>query len=142
MYGLANGTARGAVPAARLAAYKVCWEDSGCSDIDILAAFDDAIADGVDVISISIGGMDNGYLKDAISIGSFHAMSKGIITVASAGNDGPDPGMVENVSPWILTVAASSIDRQFRTKLALGNGMQITVYLWLFTQNFLHNLFF
>nr|CAB3455947.1 unnamed protein product [Digitaria exilis] len=51
--GLAVGTARGAVPGARLAIYKVCWEE--CADADILAAFDDAIADGVDVISISLG---------------------------------------------------------------------------------------
>jgi subtilisin family serine protease len=40
-YGL--GTARGGVPSARIAVYKICWF-GGCSDADILAAFDDAIA--------------------------------------------------------------------------------------------------
>ncbi|KAL1544724.1 cucumisin-like [Salvia divinorum] len=52
LYGLAAGTARGGVPSARIAVYKICWH-GGCSDADILAAFDDAIADGVDIISIS-----------------------------------------------------------------------------------------
>lgn len=53
--GLAAGTARGAVPGARLAIYKVCWEHAGCDEADILATFDGAIADGVDVISFSMG---------------------------------------------------------------------------------------
>ncbi|KAH9604066.1 hypothetical protein KSS87_010407, partial [Heliosperma pusillum] len=123
--GLAAGTARGAVPAARIAAYKVCWVSSGCSDMDILAAFDHAIADGVDVISYSIGGPSPSYVSDSISIGSFHAMRKGIVTVGSAGNDGPAGGSVTNHAPWILTVAASGIDRGFRSKVMLGNGKSL-----------------
>ncbi|CAL9167500.1 unnamed protein product [Musa hybrid cultivar] len=31
--------------------YKTCW-DSGCYDADLLAAFDDAIRDGVDILSV------------------------------------------------------------------------------------------
>lgn len=57
LFGLAKGTARGAVPSARVAMYKVCWASSGCSDMDLLAGFDAAIHDGVDIISISIGGL-------------------------------------------------------------------------------------
>ncbi|XP_043718394.1 subtilisin-like protease SBT4.14 [Telopea speciosissima] len=122
LYGLAKGTSRGAVPSARIAVYKVCWESTGCADMDLLAAFDKAISDGVDVISISIGGGTIGYLNDSIAIGSFHAMKKGIITAASAGNSGPEPGTVENHAPWILTVGASGTNRQFRSKFMLGNG--------------------
>ncbi|WCJ19698.1 Subtilisin-like protease [Euphorbia peplus] len=55
LLGLASGTARGGVPSARISVYKVCWHN-GCSEADILAAFDDAIADGVDIISLSVGG--------------------------------------------------------------------------------------
>ncbi|WCJ19690.1 Subtilisin-like protease SBT4.3 [Euphorbia peplus] len=122
MAGLASGTARGGVPSARIAVYKICWFD-GCSDADILAAFDDAIADGVDIISISVGGyyaVD--YFNDTIAIGAFHAMKHGIFTSVSAGNSGPNPGTVTNLAPWFLSVAASSIDRKFFSKVLLGNG--------------------
>ncbi|KAL2892326.1 Subtilisin-like protease SBT4.14 [Bienertia sinuspersici] len=124
--GLAAGTARGAVPSARIAAYKVCWASSGCSDIDILAAFDHAIADGVDLISISIGGPSPDYVSDSISIGSFHALKKGILTVGSAGNDGPSFGSVANHAPWMISVAASGIDRGFRSRVSLHDGQNVS----------------
>lgn len=126
---VAQGTARGAVPAARLAIYKVCWED-GCRTSDILAAFDDAIADGVDIISISAGGYEAvHYMQDSIAIGAFHAMMKGILTSASAGNYGPSPKTIANVAPWLMSVAASTTDRKLVTKLVLGNNETIEVIL-------------
>ncbi|KAF9609267.1 hypothetical protein IFM89_014461 [Coptis chinensis] len=77
-YGLAKGTARGGVPSARIAMYKVCTE-FGCSSMDILAGFDDAIDDGVDLISISLGGgAGPDYFSDPIAIGTFHATQKDI----------------------------------------------------------------
>lgn len=127
LYGIASGTARGAVPSARVATYKVCWEKSGCADMDILAGFEAAIHDGVDIISISIGGPIADYSSDSISVGSFHAVRKGILTVASAGNDGPSSGSVTNHEPWILTVAASGIDRTFKSQIDLGNGKSFSV---------------
>ncbi|XP_066392085.1 subtilisin-like protease SBT4.3 [Miscanthus floridulus] len=120
-YGLAAGTARGAVPGARLAIYKVC-----CREADILAGFDDAIADGVDVISISIGSsVPFEYFSDVIAIGAFHAMRRGVLTSAAAGNSGLVGLTVCNVAPWMLSVAASSIDRQFIDRIVLGNGNTI-----------------
>ncbi|CAI9259710.1 unnamed protein product [Lactuca saligna] len=126
LFGLAKGTARGAVPSARVAMYKVCWASSGCSDMDLLAGFDAAIHDGVDIISISIGGLTGAYTNDTISVASFHAMNHGILTIASAGNDGPSLGSVANHAPWLLTVAASGIDRRFQSKVVLGNGKTLT----------------
>ncbi|KAL9332566.1 hypothetical protein ACSQ67_002176 [Phaseolus vulgaris] len=124
MLGLAQGTARGGAIKARIAVYKVCWLDEGCSDADILAAFDDAIADGVDIISVSIGGFSaENYFKDVISIGAFHAVRKGVLTVTSAGNSGPRYSSLSNLSPWSITVAASTIDRKFVTKVELGNNI-------------------
>lgn len=121
LMGLAAGTARGAVPSARLAIYKVCWS-TFCEDADILAAFDDAIADGVNIVSLSVGGGPPlHYFNNSIAIGSFHAMRHGILTSTSAGNDGPALGTISNYSPWQLSVAASTIDRKFFTKLKLGN---------------------
>ncbi|XP_057486100.1 cucumisin-like isoform X2 [Actinidia eriantha] len=122
LYGFGKGTARGGVPGARIAVYKICWSD-GCHDADILAAFDDAIADGVDIVSLSVGRRSaRNYFNDSIAIGSYHAMKSGILTSASGGNDGPYSASISNVAPWFLSVAASTIDRKFVTKVQLGNN--------------------
>ncbi|CAA0830716.1 Subtilisin-like protease SBT4.14 [Striga hermonthica] len=126
LFGIGEGTARGAVPSARVAMYKVCWASGDCADMDLLAAFDDAIHDGVDVISLSIGGRTGPYTEDVICVGAFRASSKGILTVASAGNSGPEQGSVTNHAPWMLTVAANGIDRQFRSRVVLGNGTTLS----------------
>ena len=87
LFGIANGTARGGAPSARLAIYKVCWFGF-CSDADILSAMDDAIHDGVDILSLSLGPdlPHPIYFDDAISIGAFHAFQKGVLVSAGAGN--------------------------------------------------------
>ncbi|KDP25527.1 hypothetical protein JCGZ_20683 [Jatropha curcas] len=135
-FGLAEGVARGGVPHARIAVYKVCWS-FGCSSADILAAFDDAIADGVDILSVSLGApWAFPYVEDPIAIGSFHAMRYGILTSNSAGNSGPHPYSVSNSAPWTLTVAASTIDRKFIAQVVLGNGQ---VFNGLSVNNFVLN---
>ncbi|KAG5059666.1 hypothetical protein JHK87_000695 [Glycine soja] len=127
MLGLGRGTPRGAATKACIVVYKVCWFD-GCSDADILAAFDDAIADGVDIITVSLGGFsDENYFRDVIAIGAFHAMRNGVLTVTSAGNNGPRPSSLSNFLPWSITVAASTIDRKFVAKVELGNRITYEV---------------
>lgn len=129
LFGIGEGVARGGVPNARIAVYKVCWA-SGCNDVDILAAFDDAIADGVDILSVSLGStIPTPYHEDSISIGSFHAMKKGILTSCAAGNSGPYRRQVSNYYPWALTVAASTIDRKLVTEVVLGDGQTFLVSL-------------
>uniref|UniRef100_A0A0D9X8I6 Peptidase S8/S53 domain-containing protein n=1 Tax=Leersia perrieri TaxID=77586 RepID=A0A0D9X8I6_9ORYZ len=119
--GYARGVAAGMAPKARLAAYKVCWV-GGCFDSDILAAFDAAVADGVDVVSLSVGGVVVPYYLDAIAIGAFGATEAGIVVSASAGNGGPGGLTVTNVAPWMATVGAGSMDRAFPANVRLGNG--------------------
>ncbi|CAN8253326.1 unnamed protein product [Cochlearia groenlandica] len=124
VFGLGNGTASGGSPKARVAAYKVCWppvNGAECFDADMMAAFDAAIDDGVDVISASVGGDAGDYMSDGIAIGSFHAVKNGVTVVCSAGNSGPKYGTVSNVAPWILTVGASSMDREFQAYVELDN---------------------
>ncbi len=56
------GKISGIAPRARIAAYKVCWETptgGSCQTSDSVAAIDQAVADGVDVINYSISGIDN-----------------------------------------------------------------------------------
>ncbi|CAI0418892.1 unnamed protein product [Linum tenue] len=122
--GYARGLAAGMAPKARLAVYKVCWT-AGCYDSDILAAFDAAVADGVDVISLSVGGVVVPYYLDAIAIGAFGAMDRGIFVSASAGNGGPGALTVTNVAPWVTTVGAGTLDRDFPADVKLGNGKVI-----------------
>ncbi|KAK9748542.1 hypothetical protein RND81_02G065400 [Saponaria officinalis] len=122
-YGLAPGTAKGGSSSARIAMYRVC-SSIGCPGSAILAAFDDAIADGVDILSLSLGasgGFAPDLSQDPIAIGAFHAVQRGITVVCSAGNDGPSQQSVVNVAPWIITVAATTIDRDLESSVVLGN---------------------
>nr|GEW49095.1 subtilisin-like protease SBT4.3 [Tanacetum cinerariifolium] len=93
-FDLAQGTARGGVPSARIAAYKVC-EDSYTQ---------------------------HEPTSDVVALGALHAIKRGILTVSCAGNSGPKRFSVSNDAPWLLTVAASHIDRRFSDKVLLGDG--------------------
>ncbi|WMV15801.1 hypothetical protein MTR67_009186 [Solanum verrucosum] len=104
--GNANGTAVGIAPRAHVAIY------------------DAAIEDGVDVISISIGAMAVPPYEEIMAIGAYRAIEKGIFVSCSAGNSGPSSATVENGSPWILTVGASSTDRKISAVAVLGNGAE------------------
>ncbi|KAK3204373.1 hypothetical protein Dsin_018419 [Dipteronia sinensis] len=100
-YGLAKGTTRGG----ELQHTKFAISKSSA----ILSGFDDAIADGVDLLTISIGGNKAYEFKeDPTAIGPFHAIAKGILTVNFAGNNGPKLSSVSSVAPWMFSVAAST----------------------------------
>ncbi|KAL3644716.1 hypothetical protein CASFOL_009896 [Castilleja foliolosa] len=131
-YGLANGIARGGSPNLRIAVYCVCG-DKICPSSSILKAFDDAISDGVDMLSISLGGHHPHLLTDPFAIGGFHAVEKGIVVVCSAGNYGPSPATLVNDAPWLITVGATTIDRDFEVDVVLGTsevikGTSITLF--------------
>lgn len=105
--GLGLGTVRGGAPRARLAMYKVCWNLYGgvCADADVFKGIDEAIHDGVDVLSLSISSdiplFSHVDQHDGISIASFHAVVRGIPVVSAAGNRGPSAETVSNTAPWI-----------------------------------------
>ncbi|KAL2651916.1 hypothetical protein R1flu_020044 [Riccia fluitans] len=134
VFGLAQGTATGAAPGARIAMYKVLWGEENSQfayDADILAAFDQAILDGVDILSVSLGDsifvsvME--FYNSSLAIGSYHAVEHKILVSISAMNDGPGTFTVasSNAAPWQLTVAASTTDRDFVAELQLGDGTVI-----------------
>uniref|UniRef100_A0A2N9F3Z7 Inhibitor I9 domain-containing protein n=1 Tax=Fagus sylvatica TaxID=28930 RepID=A0A2N9F3Z7_FAGSY len=100
--GLGSGSVRGGAPHAHLAIYKVCWDVlGGLSSIPRFSDVDE---------------------RDDIATGSFHAVARGITVVCAAANYGPSAYTVQNSAPWILTVAASTMDRAFLSPITLGNN--------------------
>ncbi|WP_166408834.1 S8 family serine peptidase [Labedella phragmitis] len=119
----------GVAPAAKLAVYKACWEgpdpaattDDGCATADLLAAIDAAVADNVDVINYSIGGGAAETTNSLTDQAFMRAAEVGIFVAAAAGNAGPNASTLDNASPWITTVAASTIPAPEGT-VRLGDG--------------------
>lgn len=131
-FGYAKGTARGVAPRAHVAMYKVLWSEDTIfsTSSDVLARMDQAIADCVDIISLSIGLQRLPYYDDVIAIASLSAIEKGIVVVCSAGNDGNSNSM-NNGAPWITTVGAATLDRSLTASMTLDNNLTVegTSYL-------------
>lgn len=111
------GTISGVAPASKVAAYKACYvgpdttvtTDDICALSDLVAAIDQAVADGVDVINYSIGGGAASTVMAPEDLAFLNAAAAGVFVATSAGNDGPDPVTADHASPWYTTVAASTI---------------------------------
>ncbi len=120
------GRASGMAPAASLAVYKACWtapdpDDDGCATADTVAAVDRAVADGVDVLSVSVAGSSDP--ADTLSRAFLGAASAGVFVATAAGNDGPQAGSVGNTAPWVTTVGAST-HRAYQGSVRLGDGTE------------------
>ena len=119
------GSISGIAPRARISTYKVCWGrdgEGGCFPSDSVAAIDQAVADGVDVINFSISGTSTNF-RDPVEIAFLFAADAGVFVAASAGNSGPASSTVAHPSPWITTVAAGTHNRDGQGSATLGNGV-------------------
>lgn len=110
----------GVAPRANIIAYQVCYPGDGsfgdgyggCPGDVLVAAIEDAIVDGVDVINFSIGGLESLPWYDAVEMAFLSARESGISVAASAGNFGRyGPSLIDHVSPWLTSVAASTHGR-------------------------------
>lgn len=90
---------------------------------DVLAGMDQAIEDGVDIMSLSLGFFETPFFENPIAIGAFAAIRKGIFVACSAGNGGPHGYTMLNGAPWITTVGAGTVDRQFAAHITLRDGV-------------------
>jgi subtilisin family serine protease len=121
-----DGLGAGMAPAAKVAAYKVCWTgkpgfNDGCFGSDSVAAINQAVADGVDVLNYSIGGTTEASVLDPVEQAFRGAANAGVFVANSAGNSGPGASTLDHPSPWLTTVAAATFRRAFQA-VELGNG--------------------
>jgi len=129
--GVPVGSVSGIAPRARIAAYKVCWnsdyttpegaDEAGCFYGDSMAAIDQAVLDGVDVINFSIGGSRTD-LTTPPAAAMLRAADAGVFVSVSAGNSGPDIETVGTPAPWVTSVAASTYDG---TSALVGNKLTV-----------------
>jgi subtilisin family serine protease len=128
LFGIPRGAVSGIAPRAHVAVYRVCAQE-GCFGSDSVAAIDQAIADGVEVINFSISGGSDPY-SDAVELSFLGAYAAGVFVAASAGNSGPAPDTVDHRGGWVTTVAASTTDRHFLSGIVLtasdGASLQLT----------------
>lgn len=135
--GVPMGKIGGMAPRARLAVYKVCWTanygggySNGCPTDSSVAAIEQAVKDGVNVISYSIGSSLGGGAFDEPTEQAFLAAANaGVFVSAAGGNEGPEseePAPVTHISPWLTTVANSTHNRSYLGSIILGNGVKLT----------------
>ncbi len=110
--GIAAGTGEGGLkgisPDAKLLAYKVLSDKGGGWVKDIIKGINQAVYEGADIISMSLGGSwCDPY--DGLSSVSNNAMKAGVIVVISAGNSGPKERTVKSpgCASEVITVGAS-----------------------------------
>ena len=120
-------TVNGIAPRARIAAYKALWSTQDAAtasgfNSDLVAAVDQAVADGVDVINYSISGTTTNFV-DPVEVAFLFAADAGVFVSASAGNNGPTTGTVAHPSPWIATVAAGTHNRNGAGSVTFGSGV-------------------
>ncbi|MDF8265700.1 S8 family peptidase [Luteipulveratus flavus] len=125
------GDVSGMAPQARIAAYKALWAtpsgSASGSTSDLVQAIDDAVGDGVDIITYSISGSRD-YVVTADELAFLGAADANVFVATSAGNEGDSVGTssVAHNSPWTMTVAASTHDRGVTKTVTLGNGQKYT----------------
>lgn len=88
-----------------------------------------AVADGVDILVLSIGPdeppEDTVTFLGIFDIAMLFARKAGVFVVQAAGNQGPGPSTVVSYSPWTVGAASSRTDRRYTGSVNLGNGQNV-----------------
>lgn len=110
------GPLSGVAPKAYLGNYKVLGANGGTSDV-IAKAIDEAVADGMDVLNISLGSFvvsSSDIAPDEVGTAAIENAAKaGVIVVVAAGNEGPGAGTIGDyaTAPDAITAGAIANDR-------------------------------
>lgn len=122
------GSISGVAPKAFLGSYKI-FGSPGANDFTtsdlVIKAVDDALADGMDVINLSLGGAVAPRIEDDFEVAALEqAIATGVIIVIAAGNTGPDLNTIASpaTTPSAITVGASRNDRMFGGEVAVEGG--------------------
>ncbi|XP_039120202.1 subtilisin-like protease SBT2.5 [Dioscorea cayenensis subsp. rotundata] len=131
MHGHEFGKASGMAPRARIAVYKVLYRLFGGYVSDVVAAIEQAVRDGVDILNLSVGPNSPPTNTRTTFLNPFDAallsaVKAGVFVAQAAGNGGPFPKTLVSFSPWIASVAAAVDDRRYRNHITLGNGKMLT----------------
>ncbi len=106
----ANGTIKGVAPDASLLAVKVC-SPSTCLDSDTMAGIDWAVANGANIISLSLGSSEQpSEGNDPLQMLCDAAVSRGVTIVAAAGNEGPGTGTIADIAASQNVIAVGADD--------------------------------
>ncbi|KAG8382450.1 hypothetical protein BUALT_Bualt05G0078500 [Buddleja alternifolia] len=111
-----------------IAVYKALYPFGGYMS-DVVAAVDQAVEDGVDILSMSIGPTKvpsgaSAFLN-ILELELLFATKAGVMVFQAVGNGGPSSTSILSFSPWITSVAASLTDRKYNNFLILGNGQRL-----------------
>uniref|UniRef100_A0A5B6Z0V7 Putative subtilisin-like protease isoform X2 n=2 Tax=Davidia involucrata TaxID=16924 RepID=A0A5B6Z0V7_DAVIN len=127
MNGYEFGKASGMAPHARIAVYKSLYRLFGGFVADVVAAIEQAVLDGVDILNLSLEANNPPATTKTTFLNPFDAtllsaVKAGVFVAQAAGNGGPFPKSLLSYSPWITSVAAAIDDRRYKNHLTLGNG--------------------
>ncbi len=129
IFGIPRGTVSGLAPRARIIAYKGLGENGGLSS-DLVAAIDQAVADGCDVINYSVGSNANVLTADAMAY--LFAADAGVFVATSAGNSGPEAATIGSPAsaPWVTAVGANTHNRTFISDITLKGPGKAPKKIW------------
>ena len=126
-------TISGIAPKAFIGSYKVFGSpnvNDGATDDAILKAIDDAVSDGMDIISMSLGSDAASAPDSDPEVKALeHAASVGVIVVVAAGNNGPDPNTIGSpaTAPSAIAVGASFSDRIFAAGVTVAGNRYLAI---------------
>ena len=124
-------TISGVAPKAWLGSYKIFGTpgvNDTTNDAALLKAIDDAVADGMDVINLSLGSLEAARPADDLEVQAIErASALGVTVVVVAGNDGPNPDTIDSpgTAPSAITVGAAKNDRMFAASASVAGGAPV-----------------
>lgn len=105
-----GGKFKGVAPDAKLLAGKVLGDDGFGDDSGILAGMEWAVAQGADVVNLSLGGMDTPEVDALEAAVNKLSATKGVLFAIAAGNEGSGAGTVGSPGSAEAALTVGAVD--------------------------------